>query len=299
MGTNKFAIFISTKNRKDDLLLTLHKIAPLLDDVQCVVFDDGSTDGTSEAIQKNFPQITLKRNAVSRGYMFCRNAMLNETDADFAISLDDDAHFLSVNPLEDISVHFNNNPNCGVIAFRIFWGKDAPETTATSDVAVSVKGFVGCGHAWRLAAWRSIPNYPEWFRFYGEEHFAALQLFKKGFTADYLPGVLVQHRVNMQARRKNTADTTARFRNALRADWYNYFLFYPILTIPRKMAYSLKTQFSTKIFNGQPQLFPALAAALWDLLRNMPRIIRNRNALDKNAYRTYMKLPGTKIFWKP
>src|SRR5690606_1875292 len=111
-------------------------------DLQCVVFDDGSTDGTFHAVQKNFPQVILKRNEISRGYMFCRNAMLNETTANFAISLDDDAHFLSGDPLGEIEKYFNGNPKCGVAAFRIFWGKTPPESTQTTDVPQRVKGFV-------------------------------------------------------------------------------------------------------------------------------------------------------------
>jgi hypothetical protein len=38
----------------------------------------------------------------------------------------------------------------------------------------NVKSFVGCGHAWRMKAWHEIPNYPEWFEFYGEENYASL-----------------------------------------------------------------------------------------------------------------------------
>jgi hypothetical protein len=42
-----------------------------------------------------------------------------------------------------------------------------------------LQSFVGCGHVWRMDAWRTIENYPEWFYFYGEEDFASYLLFKK------------------------------------------------------------------------------------------------------------------------
>jgi glycosyltransferase involved in cell wall biosynthesis len=108
----RVSILISTKNRSDDLLFTLQKIKYLLnEEVKCVVYDDGSTDGTFEKVTTQFPEIEVKRNEISKGYIFCRNKMLNETKADFAISLDDDAHFLTENPLEKILNYFNENPN--------------------------------------------------------------------------------------------------------------------------------------------------------------------------------------------
>jgi glycosyltransferase involved in cell wall biosynthesis len=48
-----FSILISTKNRLADLNFTLDKIDYLFqkDTIECVVFDDGSTDGTYEFLK--------------------------------------------------------------------------------------------------------------------------------------------------------------------------------------------------------------------------------------------------------
>lgn len=295
----KFSILISTKNRKDDLLQTLRSLKPLLDRgaTECVVFDDGSDDGTSEAIQAGFPQVILRRNETSRGYIFCRNQMLNETKASFAISLDDDAQFLSPNPLEEIDNHFNANPKCGLIAFRIFWGKTAPESTATSQKPERVKSFVGCGHVWRMEAWRSIRNYPEWFGFYGEENFASVELFSHDWEVHYLPPVLVWHRVDMKAR-KTMKGFGLRYRRALRADWHLYFLFFPWAKIPKRMGYSVAMQIK-KIFGGNFRVAIPIFRALADVLFSLPQYRRNRKALSMHDYEAFGKLPDAKIFWKP
>jgi glycosyltransferase involved in cell wall biosynthesis len=297
----KFAILITTKNRIDDLIFTLSNIKNLISrtDTYCVVFDDGSTDGTSNYIKENFPEINLHRNETSKGYIFCRNKMLNETKAEYAISLDDDAHFLSESPLEKIETHFNKDPACGLIAFRIFWGKSVPENTATVENAQQVKSFVGCGHAWRMTAWRSIPNYPEWFGFYGEESFASLQLFRRKLEVHYLPEVLIQHRVDMQARKNNASDFKMRFRNSLRADWYNYFLFYPFFPRYKKFLYSVKTQLLTKVLKGKSELFFPLMAAFWDVISNTQKIRGWKFVMTRKEYDNFMKLPEAKIFWKP
>ena len=103
-----FSILITTKNRIADLQFTLVKMQHLLDrsDVQCIIFDDGSNDGTFNFVKQNYPKVILHRNEVSKGYIYCRNKMLNETAADFAISLDDDAQFLTVNPIKIILITF-------------------------------------------------------------------------------------------------------------------------------------------------------------------------------------------------
>jgi glycosyltransferase involved in cell wall biosynthesis len=296
----KISFLISTKNRCEDLLLTLGKVKGLLNqNVSCTVFDDGSTDGTSAKIKSNFPEVTLLQNQTSKGYIFCRNKMLNETAADFAISLDDDAHFITENPIGIITRHFQENPNCGLIAARIFWGKEAPENTGSLDANLSVKSFVGCGHIWRMKAWRTIPNYPEWFQFYGEENFASLQLFKKKWEIHYEPKLLVQHRVDLKNRTQANKDFAFRYRRSLRADWYNYFLFFPISKTPGKLLYSIWMQCKTKIFKGNFKVVLPLFLAIFDLILAVPKLVANRNGLTSEEYSKYLKLNEAKIYWKP
>lgn len=300
MPNSSFSILITTKNRLTYLAFTLDKIKYLLkeDGVDCVVFDDGSTDGTFDYVKENFPEVKLCSNAVSKGYIFCRNKMLNETPAAYAISLDDDAHFLSENPLEFIQKHFEENAKCGLLALRIFWGLEEPVSVLTNEKPNQVQGFVGCAHVWRMSAWRDIPNYPEWFVFYGEENFASFQLFQKIWKIHYLPEVLVHHRVDVKGRKKN-ADYTLRLRRSLRSGWYLFFLFYPLQSIPRKMGYSIWIQIKLKVFQGDFKALKAVVLALLDLVWNIPRIIKNSNRLTKKEYEAYNELPGTKIYWQP
>lgn len=294
-----FSILISTKNRLTDLVFTIDKIKYLFqkDTIECVIFDDGSTDGTSEYVSQNFPEIKIHRNTVSKGYIYCRNKMLNETKADYAISLDDDAHFITENPLECISNYFEDNAKCGLIALRIFWGLEEPNSILSDEKSFQVQGFVGCAHVWRMSAWRTIPNYPEWFVFYGEENFASYQLFKKKWQVHYLPDVLAHHRVAVKSRKKN-ADYALRLLQSLRSGWYLLFLFYPILTIPRKMGYSIWMQFK-KVFKGDFKVLQALVLALLDLFWAIPKIIKNSHRLSQKEYIAYNKLPETKIYWQP
>ena len=300
MSTSKIAIHISTKNRCDDLLFTLNATRNLLStNVTCIVYDDGSSDQTYQKVKANFPEIILLRNEVSKGYIYCRNKLLNETDADFAISLDDDAQFLTENPTAGIINYFSKNAACGVIATRIFWGKDKVENNKNDEIVQKVKSFIGCGHVWRMKAWHEIPNYPEWFQFYGEESFASFQLLKKKWEVHYVPQLLVQHRVDLKTRTQTNNDFAFRYRRSLRADWYNYFLFVPASKIPRMMAYSIWMQCKNKILKGNIKVVQPLLLANFDLILAIPKLISNRNALTKEEYSNYLRLNETKIYWTP
>lgn len=296
----KFSILITTKDRKDDLVFTLSKIGHLLnrEDVGCIICDDGSSDGTTNYISQNYPEITLHTNKISKGYLYCRNKMLNETKADFAISLDDDAHFVTEQPLEMIANYFDKNLKVGLIGFRVFWSKKNPESISSTQESIAMKSFVGCAHVWRISAWRDIPNYPEWFVFYGEEDFASYQLFKKNWGIHYLPEVLVQHRVDIKARRNN-ADYSLRLRRSLRSGWYLYFLFLPVQCIPKKMIYSIWMQLKSKVFKGDFKALKAIILALFDLVFSIPKIIKNSNRLSLQEFENYRNLEDTKLYWKP
>lgn len=163
-----------------------------------------------------YPKIKLLKNNVSKGLIHNRNILLNQCQSKYAISLDDDAHFLFDNILETIQTYFENHSNCGVIACRIFWGKTTPISLVTKETNQRVKGFVGCGHVWNMKAWHSIPNYPARFVFYGEEEFASYQLFKKGWEVHYVPDILVHHRVDVKAR-KIENDYVTRLRRSFRS----------------------------------------------------------------------------------
>ncbi|WP_163514497.1 glycosyltransferase family 2 protein [Gelidibacter japonicus] len=299
--STKFSILISTKNRLDDLKITLQNIAFLIDndsEVECMVCDDGSTDGTTAYISSNYPKIHLISNKLSKGYLYNRNYMLNNTSALYAISLDDDAHFLSAKNLDVIEEYFDKKSSCGLIAFRVFWGLEQPENLVTGDKAHQVNGFVGCGHVWRMAAWKSIPNYPEWFQFYGEEQFASIQLFRNGWEVHYLPEILVHHRVNMNLRKSNS-DYLNRQRRSLSSGWYLFFLCYPKRLMFKSFFSSLWSQVKRKTFKGNWGATNAILKALMDVLMHNQKFIFSNYRMGIKEYREFNKLQSSKVYWKP
>lgn len=300
MNNPNFSILITTKNRLSDLKETLSRLTNLIQNntIECIICDDGSTDGTSTFIETHYKSIQLIRNPRSKGLIFSRNRLLNLTEAKYAITLDDDAHLVSQEPLEKIEQFFKTNQTCAVIAFRIFWGKTLPENLNHSLFNTRVKGFVGCGHVWRMDAWKGIPNYLDWFVFYGEEEYAGYHLFKKNWEVWFVPDILVHHRVDVKARKKDN-DYQWRLRYSLRSGWYLYILFYPLSYIPKKLAYTLWMQLKLKVFKGDVKVILPILYALIDLLINFPRLLSHSDRFKKIELKKFHELSPTMIYWKP
>ena len=294
----KFSILITTKNRLSDLKETLNQLSNFIENetVEFIICDDGSSDDTASFIETNYKSIQLIKNKKSKGLIFSRNRLLNLTKSKYAITLDDDAHIVTRNTLEKINDFFESNPKCAVIALRIFWGKVLPNKLNHILTNERVKGFVGCGHVWRMEAWRTIPNYPDWFIFYGEEDFASFQLFKNNLEVHYNPNILIHHRVDIKNRKKDK-DYQTRSRRSLRSGWYLYVLFYPLNTIPRRLFYTLWIQIKTKVLKGDLKMLLAILQALVDVVINFPRLLKNANRLSKKEFLEYSKLPDTKLYW--
>jgi glycosyltransferase involved in cell wall biosynthesis len=295
----RYSFLIATKNRAKDLLITLNKLESLIsrDDVECLIMNDGSTDETENIIKK-FPHSKLFSNITSKGYIYSRNFLLNRSKGDFAISLDDDAHFLTQEPLKLIENYFRNNPLCGLISCRIIWSSKNEKFVISDEVPEKVKSFVGCGHIWRLSAWNLVPNYPEWYEFYGEEDYASFQLFKNGWEVHYVPDIFVHHRVNL-TKRKKQSDFYKRVRQNFNSGIFNISIFYPFPFSIKFLVYTFYIQLTNKLFKGHLKTFLYILFAYFDLVKNIFRIKNERvNSLSMKEFIEYKKLANAKIYWE-
>jgi len=296
----KFSIVITTKNRLTDLKVTLKSLNVLLqrNDVELLICDDNSTDGTVPFLQQNYIQHTLILNKETRGLIYNRNVLNSKAKGNYIISLDDDANFLTTDPLEKIEYYFTRNPACAVLSFRVFWGLKKPTTLVSFQKPKQVNSFVGCGHVWRKEHWQTIPNYPSWFIFYGEENFASNQLLKLNLQVHYFPEVLVHHRANIKGRKKQK-DYSTRLRRSFRSGWYMYFLFYPVKKIPRLLLYTLWIQIKKKTLKGDMKATIGILQAVFDVFINLYKLVKNSNRFTEAEFKTYKKLPEAILYWNP
>ena len=66
-------VVISTKNRRDELRVALGSCIAQDRALEILVIDDGSADGTSEMVRRDFPNARLARHESSKGLVVSRN----------------------------------------------------------------------------------------------------------------------------------------------------------------------------------------------------------------------------------
>jgi glycosyltransferase involved in cell wall biosynthesis len=82
------------------------------------VLDDGSEDETPQ-LRSRYPAVRWIRWERSRGYLEARNYLMRDGDADFYLSLDDDAWFISGDEVSIAIRHMKMNPKVAAVAFDI------------------------------------------------------------------------------------------------------------------------------------------------------------------------------------
>ncbi len=96
-------------------------------DVEIIVVDNASSDGTGEMVQRVFPYARyfyLKHNLGAAGG---RNCGARNSRGEFCVFMDDDAFFVENDVLEQIILYFRSNFKLGCITFRIIDPVDGEE----------------------------------------------------------------------------------------------------------------------------------------------------------------------------
>jgi GT2 family glycosyltransferase len=228
---------ISTINRADILPKSIRSaFAQSYPAVKVAVVDDGSTDGTP-AVAQGFPQVEWTRWNPNRGYVAARNFMMLGAQADYFVSLDDDAWFLQGDEIAIAVDILDRDPSIAAIAYDIL-SPDRPQAVQRG-AAVATAMFIGCGHVLRLDAVRRLNGYASFPAFYGgEEKDLCLRLLDKGYQLVKLPGVHVWHEKAMTAR-----DLVAQHRSGVCNDLTIAMRRTPLILLPFTMAWKFIRHF--------------------------------------------------------
>ncbi len=190
----KVCIGITTKNRA---AILPKAIQSALDqnyaNKEIVVFDDGSSDETP-SLQSAFPQVRWMHAKESLGLLKARNALMESTDAELYVSLDDDAWFLKKDEVQIGVKAMEENPKLGVVAYDILQVGTKRFNPVDRVPAIPTNVFIGCGNMMRLHAVREAGDFVPFPVKYGhEEKDLSIRLIDLGYSLIFLPGVHVWH----------------------------------------------------------------------------------------------------------
>ncbi|MFZ5366161.1 MAG: glycosyltransferase family 2 protein [Patescibacteria group bacterium] len=117
----KVSVVVPTYNLKEILLECLDSIINQdYHNLEVIVVDNASTDGTSEAVKKKFPKVKLIRNQKNLGVTGGANAGLKEATGDYIWLVDHD-NILNPNMLSEMVKLAESDPKIGVVVPKILY----------------------------------------------------------------------------------------------------------------------------------------------------------------------------------
>jgi glycosyltransferase involved in cell wall biosynthesis len=175
------SVVITSKNRVEELVKAVSSACDQYGEIEVLVIDDGSYDGTAERIARDFPTVRVFRSEHSRGLIVQRNFAAKAARGEVIFSLDDDAIFTSERTVELTLADFAD-PRVGVVAMPVV---DRPDPTvrqlAPADSGIfETFPFVGRAYAIRRLTFLSLGGYHGYYFQQGEESDLAIRLLERG-----------------------------------------------------------------------------------------------------------------------
>lgn len=195
----KILIGITSKNRASILPASVNSgLALNYTSKEVAVFDDNSTDDTNK-LPSVFPQVTWHFSKEEKGYVFARNMFLQNTDAKYFCSLDDDSWFLDTEQINNAVQYMNEHENVAVLAFDIL--SPDRKVTTTENIISETNNFIGCGHMMRVSSVKKVGYYiPNPGYYGGEEKDLCIRLIDHGFSIMRFPALKIWHEKSSIAR---------------------------------------------------------------------------------------------------
>ena len=152
------SVIIATRNRRREVGRAIASALAQTADVEVLVTDDASDDGTAEEISADFPSVRLWRSERARGSLVHRNAMAEVARSPILISLDDDAELCSPRTVAQVLERFDD-PQVAAVGIPFF---DAPRPTGCFIERRRSRGSFSPTTTWaaaqRYGASRSSPS---------------------------------------------------------------------------------------------------------------------------------------------
>ena len=276
------SIVILSHNRKSELETNLPPLASLIPQIELIVVDNASSDGSREFLQCfkiKHPSVILVLNEENRGVAGGRNTGFPLANRPFIVALDDDT-FLPIATLQEIPGKFYQYPSAGVIAFNIVHPLTGELQNDHGDQPCQVANHHGAGFAFRAELFKITGGIDEECNFGAEELDFSIKVRAAGMGNLFLPELIAFH--NSIPRKK----VISQFRR-IRREYNNvriYFKYFPLgMAFRNSFRYLYWTVSSWKTLYGLISALQLFLAAG----RGMVSGVRNRHHLPDEVVAFY------------
>jgi len=288
----QISFLIVTKNRPEDLALTLKKLKSLMDFSihEVLVFIDGCSKTETITIDFDWVNWTVSKKSISASP--ARHILYKKAQGDLFVGLDDDAHPLSQNFISTIQARFSTNNNIGIIAFQevrgVFISDEEALQQSKSIKSYYTNDFIGCGFAIKKEVYTATNGFPVWIDIYGEEPALALEVLDLGYQIIYDPRIIVNHRIDIE-KRKLQGRNYFRFERQLNNAIRYYLVYYPkpIKKVLKTLLHNFKKYALTDI-----RYFKSFITVVFKVIINLFKILKFRQPVKQETIEKKQRLKG-------
>ena len=288
------SVVVVTWNRKEDVLETVQSIrTQAYQNVEIIVADNGSSDGTAEALAKIYPEVRLVRLAENLGASAGRNAGIGAAQGDIIFFLDSDAS-LGRDTLNKIVCKLQAEMDLGVIACKVVnaYTKQLDRSAgwffserdkADQDSEFPSYSFCSAGSAIRKKVIDEVGSFWDLLFIYREEDELSLRILDAGYKITYWPEAIVYHRVSPQKRASSCHRVCADLQNSL----YIYLVRYPWWMLVRFVPFRIGV---TLVRAARRGCLRQYLQTLQAVIRQVPNLWQQRRPISNETAHYYIKL---------
>lgn len=237
------SIITLNHNRKNDVLALLFGcVRQTYSNLEIIMVDNASTDGSVEAVRKSFPQVKVIARKVGRGYPSF-NLGLKAAGGKYFVILDSDTE-IDKDLCSKVVAKFASNRDLGILAFKVLdYGslresQKAPrKRKGSKSRGYEALTFNGCGWAMRREVYEVLGGFIEDYYLYCNEYEYGVRALESGFDIRYFPDIVVHHKVGKSMERSSGKAGFYQARNWI---WF-LFEFVPLISMIKFLPFLRKT----------------------------------------------------------
>ncbi len=238
-------VVVITYRRRAEALAAVERLSRLPEQPRIVLVDNGSGDGTAEAVADGFPAVDVVALDENRGAV-ARNIGVERLDTPYVAFCDDDTWW-EPGSLARAADVLDACPGLAVVNARIVTGPDAHDDPIVAELRDSpvpgpdwlpgpaLGSFLAGASVVRREAFREVGGFSSRLWLGGEEELLATDLLTAGWEICYLEDLVVHH--DASPRR----DPVQRRRNGLRNTLWFIWLRRPALPAVRRTVFLART----------------------------------------------------------
>jgi GT2 family glycosyltransferase len=277
-------IAIATHNRRDAVRRAITSALEQRPQVDVIVLDDGSVDGTSAMIRDGFPSVRLITWDQPSGGCKAKKHLVEIATAPIVFILDDDAYFTSPDSVAQTVRDFDH-PRVAAVAVPFLENGNLRQGRPGATSIEVTSYFIGAAHALRREAALKVGGYRPDLSIYGEEQDLCIRLLATGCVT----------RVGRADPLVHCPDPRRNYQEIFAANFSNIYLFRwrytPLLYLPASILkgvyFACSHAARTGLWRG---FFRGLALGFGKIMHNF----RDRR-VDSRAFAVWRRLQSQNV----